>query len=314
MDLSIIVVAYNVKDLVMECFDKIKASVDSLKKEIIFVDNGSSDGTVESVKRYFPEVLVIASEENLGFSRANNLAYQRSAGEYVLMLNSDAFISKDTLQKTVDIMKRYDGCGILGCEMTDSEGRALLNPRSFPTPWRTFLISSGIPQRPLLKHARCQSGSRCEVFETDWMSGSFLLTRRSVIEEIGFLDKDLFFYYDDSDFCLRAKRKGWKVMFYPGTKVVHLKGATIDSMNKKDCALDLKERFKLQSGFIYYRKNYGVAYMFLHFFCICLFDLIKMTKRVFSIKGAGQLRVFAGHIRLACESMAATKYGKLSVY
>ena len=104
IDLSIIVVAYNVKELCDECFRAIRASKDTLRKEILFVDNGSVDGTADYVAEHFPEVTLIRSPTNLGFIRANNLAYTRAKGKYILMLNSDAFVCENTLQETVDFM------------------------------------------------------------------------------------------------------------------------------------------------------------------------------------------------------------------
>ena len=107
IDLSIIVVAYNVKELCDECFRAIRASKDTLRKEILFVDNGSVDGTADHVAEHFPEVTLIRSPTNLGFIRANNLAYTRAKGKYILMLNSDAFVLENTLQETVDFMQKH---------------------------------------------------------------------------------------------------------------------------------------------------------------------------------------------------------------
>jgi len=98
MDLSIIIIGWNTKDLVRTCFSKIYASKDNLCKEILFVDNGSTDGTAEVVRSEFPEVTLIQSPENIGFTRGNNLAYEQACGKYVLMLNSDAFILEKTLK------------------------------------------------------------------------------------------------------------------------------------------------------------------------------------------------------------------------
>ena len=139
IDLSIIVVAYNVKELCDECFRAIRASKDTLTKEILFVDNGSVDGTADHVAEHFPEVTLIRSPTNLGFIRANNLAYKRANGKYILMLNSDAFVCENTLQETVDFMRKHPETGVVGARLVGRDGVLQPSARYFPTPLKSFL-------------------------------------------------------------------------------------------------------------------------------------------------------------------------------
>src|SRR5688572_21147300 len=122
VDLSIIIVSWNTLEVLKECLKRIAASRDTLEKEILLVDNGSEDGTAAYVKEHYPQVVLIESPVNLGFIRANNLAYKNARGKYILMLNSDAFIAAHTLQETVDFMEKTPECGALGARLIGRDG------------------------------------------------------------------------------------------------------------------------------------------------------------------------------------------------
>ena len=151
IDLSIIVVAYNVKELCDECFRAIRASKDTLRKEILFVDNGSIDGTADHVAKNFPEVTLIRSPTNLGFIRANNLAYKQAKGRYVLMLNSDAFVCENTLQETVDFMRQHPKTGVVGARLVGRDGVLQPSARHFPTPTQEFPKSGWTARQSALR-------------------------------------------------------------------------------------------------------------------------------------------------------------------
>ncbi|MCQ9206668.1 MAG: glycosyltransferase family 2 protein [Omnitrophica bacterium] len=317
MDLSIIVVAYNVKDLVKKCLTRIRNSEDKLKKEIIFVDNASSDGTAEMIKIDFPEVVLVESTKNLGFIRANNLAYEKVKGKFILLLNSDAFIEEDTLQKTINFMKTNQRCGVLGCRLVDINGNLQPSARYFPTPWRIFLSYSGIgykfPDIPFLRGIDNMKWNHRSVREIDWVPGCYFLIRRDAIDEIGFLEKDYFLYYDDCDFCLRAKRKGWKVLFYPETEVIHLGGATLKRMNEVTSKGGQNEKFRLRSEFIYFRKHYGILYTLLDFFFIIALDYMEILERLLIQKKHFRTSDKLKHIRMAYDNLVVTRFGERPV-
>ena len=144
IDLSIIVVACSIKELVEECLIAVKRSQDRLHKEIIYVDNGSTDGTVEMIKEQFPDTILIESPTNLGFTRANNLAYPKVRGKYILLLNADAFVGTDSLQQSYDFMEQHPECGVLGCRLIIRDGTMQPSARYFPTPWKFFLTQAGL--------------------------------------------------------------------------------------------------------------------------------------------------------------------------
>ena len=190
----------------------------------------------------FPEVELIKSPENLGFIRANNLAYRDAHGRYILMLNSDAFVGPETLQTFVDFMEGHPECGVTGCRQVDRDGNVKLSARNFPTPSRIFLTKMGWAGKlPFWKDINDMSRGHDSVMECDWVSGCFLVVRKDIVDGFGyFLRPDYFMYNDDNDLCLRLNRQGWKTYFLP-EKVIHLGGAN----NEKIARLseDVRDRF-----------------------------------------------------------------------
>ena len=216
-DLSVIVVAWNVRGLVDECLEHVRASDGDLRTQILYVDNGSDDGTPEFVEEKYPEVTVIRSETNLGFIRANNLAYPHATGRYVLMLNSDAFVGPQTFARTVAFMDEHPQYGVLGCRLVSPDGTPQASARNFPTPWRSFVSNLGLDRRfRRLRGIDDVVQDLDAVTECDWVQGCYLLARKSALDELDhFLTEDYFMYNDDNDLCLRLGRRGWKTVCHP---------------------------------------------------------------------------------------------------
>lgn len=305
-DLSIIVVAYNVKDLMERCLEKVFASEGHFQKEVIYVDNGSSDGSAEMVGQRFPEVVIIESPVNLGFIRANNLAYTKATGEHILMLNSDAFVGKNTLQKTLDFMKDHPESGALGCRLIGEDGALQVSARYFYTPWKLFLTRVGF-EKTIWKMDDLDC-SHEEVRECDWVPGCYLLARKAVIEKTGFfLRSDYFMYNDDIDLCLRIKRSGYKVFFFP-EDVIHLGGANskrIEMVTEKGWQI---EKYALESQYIYFRKNYNFFYALSHCLMIVSFDLLRLIKQVLFFRKS-EIKSQWEHLCLACSLFMRTRGG-----
>ncbi|RKZ42107.1 MAG: hypothetical protein DRQ49_02925 [Gammaproteobacteria bacterium] len=317
IDLSIIVIALNVKELVEECFTAVINSTDNLNKEIIYVDNGSKDSNVRLVKEKFPEVIIIESPVNLGFSRANNLGYTKAQGKYVLLLNSDAFINQETLQKTYDFMEQNSDCGVLGCRLVGRDGQLQPSARYFPTPWRIFLENIGKtnPKISFLKGVDNMQQDHNHIIECDWVPGCYLLTRKKIIDEMGFLLRhELFFSYDDADFCLRVKKQGWKVIFYP-EEIIHLGGGS----TKKFAKLAEKNRLKmvtynLEAGYIYFRHNYNLFYVLSHYLFIVFLASIRNLKNILLFKKNFNTQASWGYIVMATSILLKTRFGKKPIH
>jgi hypothetical protein len=314
IDLSIIVVAYSVKELVDECFTAVRNSTDNLVKEIVYVDNGSTDGSVEMIKEKFPEVIVIESPTNLGFTRANNLAYPKVTGKYILLLNVDAFVNKDSLQKSYDFMEQHLDCGVLGARLIGRDGKLQPSARYFMTPWRNFLVKMGWNNNNIswLKGVDNMQQDHNRILECDWVPGCYLLTRKRIIDElIFFLRHDFFMYFDDIDICLRIKKQGWKVIFCP-IDVIHLGGA-----NSEKVATVTKGRqiakLNLESEYIYFRQNYNMLYVLWDFSFIILFHFSRLLKKIFLFKKQ-DIQESWGNIAMATSILIKTRFGNKSIH
>ncbi len=316
VDISIIVVASSVKELIDECFTAVKNSNDRLNKEIIYVDNGSTDGTVQMVKEKFPETVIIESPTNLGFIRANNLGYPKANGKYVLMLNSDAFVGIDSLQESYDFMEQHPECGVLGCRLIDREGTMQPSARYFPTPWNLFLTNMGMVKNtiPFLKGVDNMEVDHNNIFECDWVPGCYLFTRKEIVEELDFfLREDFFMYFDDADLCLRIKRKSWKVFFYPND-VIHLGGINSAKLTEVTEKGKFTEKYNLESEYLYFRKNDNVFYVLADFFLIVLAAFLRVIKKVFFFKKNIVIKKTLGRVALAFNILVKTRFGKVPIH
>jgi N-acetylglucosaminyl-diphospho-decaprenol L-rhamnosyltransferase len=315
IDLSIIVVAWNVKELVDECFRAIRASRDTLTKEILFVDNASTDGTADYVEKNFPEVTLIRSDTNLGFIRANNLAYKRAKGRYILMLNSDAFIGQDSLQESADFMRRHPEAGVLGGRLVGRDGALQPSARYFPTPFKTFLSQVGLSGKvPFVGVLDDLYWDHKSVRECDWVVGCYLLTRKDLVDSMGFfLREDFFMYNDDNDLCYRIKNKGYKTYFYP-TEVIHLGGATAKKMAKTSRKSAQVEKFYVESLAIYFRKNYCLGTVFSNLFFMLAYDGLMIVKKLLFFKKAETLKELLAHMRLVMDIHIDTRFGERPIH
>jgi hypothetical protein len=314
IDLSIIVVAYNVKELCDECFQAIRASKDTLTKEILFVDNGSVDGTADYVAEHFPEVTLIRSPTNLGFIRANNLAYEQAKGKYILMLNSDAFVCENTLQETINFMRQHPKTGVVGARLVGRDGALQASTRYFPTPLKIFLNQLGLLDKvsfvgPLDDLAWDHKSAR----DCDWVTGCYLLTRKDLVDAMGFfLREDFFMYNDDNDLCFRIKKLGYKVTYCP-VDCIHLGGATTKKMTKTS-KTRLIEKFQIESQAIYYRKNYHWGMVIWNLFLMELFDFLMLIKKLLFMKRDLPFKDVFGHMALVWLINFRTGFGRSSIH
>ena len=315
-DLSIIVVAWNVRELVDECFSAIRKSDDSLRKQIILVDNGSEDDTVAFVRDKYPEVELIESPINLGFIRANNLAYKQAEGEYILMLNSDAFVFPESLRLTVDFMKEHPDAGVVGARLIGRDGVLQPSARYFPTPFKNFLGQLGLDGKiPMIKPLDDLSWDHKGVRECDWVVGCYLLARKELIDQTGFfLREDFFMYNDDNDLCFRIKKLGYKTYFYP-VDVIHVGGANMKKMHKKVTTKGAQvQKYQIESQMIYFRKNYGFWKVVSNWFFLILFDFVEGCKNIIRFRFSELVNVTWPHSWLVGAVTIKTGFGKKRIH
>ncbi len=227
--LSVIIVNYNVKYFLEQALHAVRKACHNLDTEVIVVDNNSVDGSAAMVRQKFPEVTLIANTENLGFSKANNQAIQRSAGEYILLLNPDTVVEEDTFEKTVRFMDDHPDAGALGVKMLDGKGNFLPeSKRAFPSPdvafYKIFGLSALFPKSKTFGKYHLGHLPEDQVHPVDVLAGAFMLIRKSVLDKIGLLDESFFMYGEDIDLSYRIIQAGYVNYYFPETRIIHYKG------------------------------------------------------------------------------------------
>jgi len=284
MDLSIIIINYKTKDLTLQTLTSIfKADPPSGKMEVFLIDNHSQDDTPVTVKQQFPQVKQILSSTNLGFAGGNNLGLRQAKGKYVLLLNSDTVIAKDSLVKMIDYMNLNPQVGLATCRVELFNRR--IDPashRGFPTPWASLTYYLGLEK--LFPHVKLFSQYHqgwkdlTQVHEIDSPVGAFFFLRKSALNQVGLLDEAFFMYAEDLDLAFRIKKSGWQVMYVPLTTITHLKGASgINSTDKSKKIITTKAFFDTMKTF--YQKHYRKKYLFFIRWLVFLgIDLVKTIK------------------------------------
>jgi len=212
-ELSIIIVNYNVRQLLLNCIQSIIDTSANVNYEIIVVDNASNDGSIEAVKGAFPQLQVIANKENVGFASANNQGFELAVGDFILMLNPDTIVKDDTIVKCLEYCKR-NPLTIVGSRLFNADGTVQSLGYSFPT-------VSNITLSWLFRWNRLPT-IRQSFVETDWVLGAFMLFHKDAFKELVGFDEGFFMYGEEKDFCYRAKKKGYKVIVYGDGNIVHL--------------------------------------------------------------------------------------------
>ncbi len=229
MKLSVIIVNYNVKYFLEQALLSVRKASAKVATEVFVVDNNSVDDSVQMVREKFPEVHLIANQDNPGFSIANNQAIRISKGEYVLLLNPDTVVEEDTFEKCVQFMDDHPQAGGLGVKMIDGSGAFLPeSKRGFPAPmvafYKTFGFSKLFPKSKTFNHYHLGYLDENENHEVEVLAGAFMMLRRSVLDEIGLLDETFFMYGEDIDLSYRIVQAGYKNYYLADTTIIHYKG------------------------------------------------------------------------------------------
>jgi O-antigen biosynthesis protein len=232
IDLSIIIVNYNVKDLLGNCIDSIFSSSGQLKTEIIIVDNNSFDGSVEYIKERFRnnrQIRIIESKINLGFAKANNIGAREAKGKYLLILNPDTILQEDTIVRSVKYYESNDHIGALSCKLVLPNGKLdLACRRSFPSPsvaiYRILGLSKLFPASKTFARYNLTYLDENATHEVEAICGAFMLIKKDIFDQVGGFDEDYFMYGEDLDLCYKIKKAGYKIIYFSGTSIIHFKG------------------------------------------------------------------------------------------
>ncbi|MEE3260128.1 MAG: glycosyltransferase, partial [Candidatus Latescibacterota bacterium] len=229
MRLSVVFLSYNTCDLTEQALRTVLDAAECMEVEIFVVDNASADGSAEMVAEKFPQVKLIRNEDNVGFAAGNNVALRRVAGEYVLIINTDTIVRRDTLRALAEFLDAHPEAGACGCKILDPDGTLQLDSRrGFPTPVAAFCKMSGLsrlfPDHPGISHYHMTYLDPEQMAEVEVLSGSCMMVRKAAMDQVGLLDEDYFMYGEDIDWCYRIHQAGWKVFYVPTTEIIHFRG------------------------------------------------------------------------------------------
>lgn len=249
---SIIIVNWNTQQLLGECLGALQQNMGGLSYDVWVVDNASTDGSVAFLHTQHPWVHVIESEANLGFAKANNLAMRASSGHYMLLLNSDAFVTSDAVQRLVCCADDEARAAIVGAHLLNPDGSFQASHTRFPTLFREWLILSGIGRKLHGEHYPSagpdeEKGRQC----VDYVEGACMLVRRTAFEAVGGLDEGYFMYAEEVDWCYSMRVAGWQVWYEPRAKVIHIGGASSTGRRTR------READLYRSRIRFFRKHKG---------------------------------------------------------
>lgn len=252
MDLSFIIVNWNTKRLLVGCLQSIKSTVINLTYEVIVLDNGSLDDSVKTVRERFPEVKVIENKQNLGFAKANNIGLSMMRGKYAVLLNTDTILKEKAIKNVVDFMDKNAEVGICGVQLLNEDGSRQNSIANIPN-LMTELTNKSLLRRLFPKIYLGKGHRFSEPVEVESVIGACMVVRRDAIEKIGYLDEDYFFFLEETDWCLRFRKNGWKVFHNPHAEVFHLQGQTA-----KTVLIGARIEY-WRSRYLFFRKHKSVV-------------------------------------------------------
>lgn len=261
--LSVIIVSFNTKDTLRQCLSALAKHSKNLTVETIVVDNNSHDGSQLMIKEEFPHVRLIESSINLGFAAANNLAFKLCQGRYIVMLNSDAFIHKDTLQNAFKHMEDNSLIGLGGARLIGCDRSLQPSARMFPSLLNDFLLLSGLaakhPSSRFFGRADGTWASPETSRECDWVPGAFAIVRRDALEKANYFDERFFLYSEEVDLCKRIKNLGYQIWYWSDVTVTHIGGESSKEVKHLSMANSGRQLtlWRMRSQLLYYRKHGG---------------------------------------------------------
>ncbi|MDP3973890.1 MAG: glycosyltransferase family 2 protein [Candidatus Daviesbacteria bacterium] len=290
MDLTVIILSYNTKDVTHRCLLKLKEAKNYCEKrqgnkiEITVLDNASADGSAQMIKSQHPQVKLIESKENSGFSKGNNLVMKQVKTPYILLLNSDVYLAEESLNKALSYFKVNKNCDVLGARLNYSTGKLQPSAGNLPNPLNITFWILGISNLPLISqligpyHPKHKSFFS-KAHPVGWVTGAFFMLRRQVYEEVGGFDENIFMYAEEVEWCKRIESKGFKIWYVPQIEVIHLHGASSQFDPSNQYISELK-------GIKYFFLKHSSVYFLIRIFLtvglilrILAFSILGQTKR-----------------------------------
>lgn len=273
-DVSIIIVNWNTRDILRDCLKSVYEETKDIRFEVILIDNASSDGSVEMVRREFPQVILIENLENRGFASGNNQGIRVAKGQYVLLLNSDTVVLDEAIQKSVYFAESHQGAAVVGCKVLNPDRTLQLTCSMFPSLLNLFLAATYLyklsQHNRFLGREQMRWWRRNDVREVDVVTGCFMLVRRTAFEQVGLMDEQFFMYAEEADWCFRFRKAGWETLFYPDAQIIHLGGQSSKQV-------EVKMIIQLRKAILQFiKKNYGKLPYVIGRVLVFLFYLIRV--------------------------------------
>jgi GT2 family glycosyltransferase len=254
--LSIVVVNRNTRELLDGCLGSIVSLVADIPMEVFVVDNGSSDGSQRMVRERYPAVRLLELGSNFGFAAANNRALVLSAGKYCLLLNSDTVVTSGAVEAVVTYLEKNGEVGIAGLQLLNADGSRQNSIANFPS-LLTELFNKSLLRRLSPGRYPGKERSYPGPIDVESVIGACLFVRRKTMEQVGMLDEEYFFYLEETDWCLRVRKAGWRVIHYPGASIYHLQGMSVEGVS-------VRARIEyFRSRYLFFRKHHSPRACFL---------------------------------------------------
>lgn len=252
VDISFIIVNWNTRDILIDCLDSIYKTVTDIGFEIYVVDNNSTDGSREATKKRFPDVKLIENKTNTGFAHANNQALRIMQGRFAVLLNTDAVLQEGAIKSLLNFMNNTPGAGIAGVQLLNKDGSRQNSIDNFPSP-ETEILNKSILRFFFPDKYPGKSRIHHSPIEVDSVIGACMIVRKEAMDEVGLFDEDYFIFLEETDWCFRMHKKGWKVYHVPDARVFHFSGHS-----KKKAPLESQIEY-YKSLYKFFRKNRGTV-------------------------------------------------------
>lgn len=259
MILSIVIICWNDLKVIKDCLSSIYAERAGLELEVVVSDNGSTDGSIDYIRKHYPEVRIVSNGANLGFAKGNNAGIRVARGKYVLILNPDTIIHKDALAKLVEFAETHAEAGAFGCRVLNPDGSDQCPAVPLPTLMGTLLSAPalrwlGCLSKTLLAD-RYPGWDGTSVREIGRQSGCCLLVRRDLLNELNGFDERFFYHCEETDLCCRIWKAGWKILFCPNAVITHLGGQSVGRFPIRFAIETFRSRYR------YFYKHFGLSGM-----------------------------------------------------
>jgi len=241
LEVSIVIVNWNTKRLLLDCLASIYETVKNISMEIWLVDNASKDGSVEAVRHTYPGVNIIQNQKNMGFAAANNQAFSKIKGRYALLLNTDTVLTEGAVETIYNFLEHQSDVGMACGQLLNADGSCQNSFANFPS-ITSLVFVEALLQLLFPKKYPSKRKTKFRPMEVDSCIGACMMVRGEAMETVGWLDESFFFFFEETDWAYRMKQAGWRVYIVPSARIFHLQGQSVGH--------------SIRSRLLFYRSRY----------------------------------------------------------